>query len=361
MRKHTLRIAQVAANTEPVPPQGYGGTELVVSLLTEELVKRGHEVTLFAAGTSITKAKLVTVVDQPLRAGDRYNMLQWPAFDMQTLIELENRQDQFDIVHSHMSWTALPFLDRLKCARLTTMHNQVKGYCEDIYLRYKHLPYVAISDSFRSLNKPDQLNYVGTVYNGIKVEDFHSKYKNDQRDSLLFIGRLCKDKGTAEALDIAKQLNLPITVAGKVDKNDESYFEQEVKPRLANGDANFIGEVNHEQKVELYGKAMAVVYPINFNEPFGLVMAEALAAGTPVMAFDRGSVREILDDPKTAIIGSSVEQLVRRFPELKNINRNDCVERVQKLFSVEKMVDAYEAIYEQLLNKRNCELSATAS
>lgn len=356
-----MRIAQVAANTEPVPPQGYGGTELVVSLLTEELVKRGHEVTLFAAGTSITKAKLVTVVDQPLRAGDRYNMLQWPAFDMQTLIELENRQDQFDIVHSHMSWTALPFLDRLKCARLTTMHNQVKGYCEDIYLRYKHLPYVAISDSFRSLNKPDQLNYVGTVYNGIKVEDFHSKYKNDQRDSLLFIGRLCKDKGTAEALDIAKQLNLPITVAGKVDKNDESYFEQEVKPRLANGDANFIGEVNHEQKVELYGKAMAVVYPINFNEPFGLVMAEALAAGTPVMAFDRGSVREILDDPKTAIIGSSVEQLVRRFPELKNINRNDCVERVQKLFSVEKMVDAYEAIYEQLLNKRNCELSATAS
>ncbi|MFN8550644.1 MAG: glycosyltransferase family 4 protein [Candidatus Obscuribacterales bacterium] len=356
-----MRIAQVAANTEPVPPQGYGGTELVVSLLTEELVKRGHEVTLFAAGTSITKAKLVTVVDQPLRAGGRYNMLQWPAFDMQTLIELENRQDQFDIVHSHMSWTALPFLDRLKCATLTTMHNQVKGYCEDIYLRYKHLPYVAISDSFRSLNKPDQLNYVGTVYNGIKVEDFHSKYKKDQRDSLLFIGRLCKDKGTAEALDIAKQLNLPITVAGKVDKNDESYFEQEVKPRLANGDANFIGEVNHDQKVELYGKALAVVYPINFNEPFGLVMAEALAAGTPVMAFDRGSVREILDDPKTAIIGSSVEQLVQRFPELKNINRNDCVERVQKLFSVEKMVDAYEAIYEQLLNKRNCELSATAS
>lgn len=356
-----MRIAQVAANTEPVPPQGYGGTELVVSLLTEELVKRGHEVTLFAAGTSTTRAKLVTVVDQPLRAGGRYNMLQWPAFDMQTLIELENMQDQFDIVHSHMSWTALPFLDRLKCATLTTMHNQVKGYCEGIYLRYKHLPYVAISDSFRSLNKPDQLNYVGTVYNGIKVEDFHSKYKNDQRDSLLFIGRLCKDKGTAEALDIAKQLNLPITVAGKVDKNDESYFEQEVKPRLANGDANFIGEVNHDQKVELYGKALAVVYPINFNEPFGLVMAEALAAGTPVMAFDRGSVREILDDPKTAIIGSSVEQLVRRFPELKNINRNDCVERVQRLFSVEKMVDAYEAIYEQLLNKRNCELSATAS
>ncbi|MBS1954978.1 MAG: glycosyltransferase family 4 protein [Cyanobacteria bacterium SZAS-4] len=347
-----MRIAQVAANTEPVPPQGYGGTELIVSLLTEELVKRGHEVTLFASGTSVTSAQLVTVVDEPLRAGGKYNMLQWPAFDMQTLIEVENRQDQFDVVHSHMSWSALPVLDRLKCATVTTMHNQVKPYCEGIYLRYKHLPYVAISDSFRALNYPDQLNYVGTVYNGIRVKDFRSENDTDQRAGLLFVGRLCKDKGTAEALDIAKQLHMPLTLAGKVDKNDEAYFETEVKPRLENSDAEFIGEVNHDQKVELYGKALAVVYPVNFSEPFGLVMAESLAAGTPVMAFDRGSVREVLDDPKTSIIGSSVDQLVNRFPELKNINRNDCVERVQNLFSVEKMVDAYEAVYKSLLEKR---------
>lgn len=347
-----MRIAQVAANTEPVPPQGYGGTELIVSLLTDELVRRGHEVTLFAAGTSKTNAKLITVVDEPLRAAGKYNMLQWPAFDMQTLIEVENRQDQFDIVHSHMSWSALPVLDRLKCATVTTMHNQVKPYCEGIYLRYKHLPYVAISESFKALNKPDQLNYVGTVYNGIRVEDFHSSNDTDQRKGLLFVGRLCKDKGTAEALDVAKKLNIPLTLAGKVDKNDEAYFDQEVKPRLDNSDAKFIGEVNHDQKVELYGKALAVVYPINFNEPFGLVMAEALAAGTPVMAFDRGSVREVLDDPKTSIIGSTVDDLVKRFPELQHINRNDCVERVQNLFSVEKMVDSYEAVYEQLLKQR---------
>ncbi|HEY9732421.1 MAG TPA: glycosyltransferase family 4 protein [Drouetiella sp.] len=348
-----MRIAQVAANTEPVPPVGYGGTELIVSLLTEELVKRGHEVTLFAAGTSKTNAKLITVVDEPLRAAGKYNMLQWPAFDMQTLIEVENRQDQFDIVHSHMSWSALPVLDRLKCATLTTMHNQVKPYCEGIYLRYRHLPFVAISDSFKSLNKPDELNYVATVYNGIRVEDFSKNSDTDQREGLLFVGRLCKDKGTAEALDIAKQLKMPLTLAGKVDKNDEAYFEQEVKPRLENSDAEFIGEVDHDQKVALYSKALAVVYPINFNEPFGLVMAEALAAGTPVMAFDRGSVREVLDDPKTSIIGSSVDQLVKRFPELKHINRNDCVERVQNLFSVEKMVDSYEAVYERLLKQRS--------
>lgn len=348
-----MRIAQVAANTEPVPPSGYGGTELIVSLLTEELVRRGHDVTLFASGTSVTSAKLVTVVDEPLRAGGKYNMLQWPAFDMQTLIEVENRQDQFDIVHSHMSWSALPVLDKLKCATLTTLHNQVKPYCKGIYMRYKHLPYVAISDSFKSLNYPDQLNYVGTVYNGIRVQDFHSENDTDQRAGLLFVGRLCKDKGTAEALDIAKQLNMPLTLAGKVDKTDEAYFEQEVKPRLESSDAEFIGEVGHDQKVELYGKALAVVYPINFSEPFGLVMAESLAAGTPVMAFDRGSVREVLDDPKTSIIGDSVDQLVSRFPELKSINRNDCVERVQNLFSVEKMVDSYEAVYRTLLEKRS--------
>ncbi len=345
-----MRIAQLAANTESVPPHGYGGTELIVSLLTEELVKRGHEVTLFAAGSSETNARLITVVDQPLRAAGKYNMLQWPAFDMQTLIALEKLQDQFDIVHSHMSWSALPVLDRLNCATLTTMHNQVKPYCEGIYLRYKHLPYVSISNSFRALNYPDQLNYIGTVYNGIRVEDFSQVSNGQARAGLLFVGRICKDKGTAEAIDIAKRLNMPIKIAGKVDKNDEQYFEQEVKPRLSYSGAELIGEVDHNQKVGLYSRAVAVVYPINFSEPFGLVMAEALASGTPVMAFDKGSVREVLDDPKTAIIGTTVDELVSRYPELKDIDRKDCVSRVKELFSVEKMVDGYEKLYQELLD-----------
>ncbi|HEY9678827.1 MAG TPA: glycosyltransferase family 4 protein [Drouetiella sp.] len=347
-----MRIAQVAANTEPVPPHGYGGTELIVSLLTEELVKRGHEVTLFACGTSQTSARMVTVVDEPLRASGKYNMLQWPAFDMQTLIEVENRQAEFDVVHSHMSWTALPVLDKLKCATVTTLHNQVKPYCEGIYFRYAHLPYVAISESFKSLNFPDKLNYAATIYNGIRVEDFSKRSDNENRKGLLFVGRLCKDKGTAEALDVAKQLNMPITIAGKVDKNDEEYFEKEVKPRLAYEGANFIGEIDHDEKIKLYSDAVAVVYPINFSEPFGLVMAEALAAGTPVLAFDRGSVKEVLSDPKTAIIGKSVDELVKRYPEIAHINRNDCVQRVRDLFSVEKMVDSYEQLYERLIHSK---------
>jgi glycosyltransferase involved in cell wall biosynthesis len=344
-----MRIAQVAANVEPVPPQGYGGTELVVSLLTEELVKRGHEVTLFATGDSTTSARLISEAPNALRAQGKFPMTQWSAFDMRTLLRLQDMQAEFDIVHNHMSWTALPYLDSLDCAVLTTLHNQVKPYCEAIYHKFGHQPYVAISDSFKTLNQPDKLNFVATIYNGIKVDDFIPADLNAGREFLLFVGRICNDKGTAEAIDIAEKLNLPLKIAGKVDKNDELYFEKEVKPRLDSGTAEFIGEIGHEEKVKLYQGAIAVVYPINFNEPFGLVMAESLAAGTPVMAFDRGSVREILSEPETAIIGNSIDQLVEKFPLLEKISRQKCIDRVKKMFSVEKMVDGYEEVYANLL------------
>jgi len=347
-----MRIAQLAANTEPVPPRGYGGTELVVSLLTEELVKRGHEVTLFASGDSVTSAKLVSVTERALRAADKYPMTQWSALDMRTLLQLQDSQDQFDVIHSHMSWTALPYLEKLRPAVLTTMHNQVKPYCQELYFRYGNQPYVAISDSFKALNHPDQLNFVATIYNGIKVDDFVPTDLHGQREFLLFVGRICHDKGTAEAIDVAKALDMPIKIAGKVDKNDEPYFEKEVKPRLSYAGAEFIGEIGHQQKVELYQAAVAVVYPINFNEPFGLVMAEALAAGTPLMAFDRGSVREILSEPDTAVIGKSVDELVKKFPQIEQINRQQCIDRVRQLFSVEKMVDEYEQLYARLRQAR---------
>lgn len=341
-----MRIAQLAANMETVPPAGYGGTELVVNLLTEELVKRGHEVTLFAVGTSKTKARLVTVVDEPLRASTRYLATQWPAFDLQTLVKLKDMEDEFDIVHNHMSWTSLPVLDSLNCAVVTTNHNQVKGYCAPLYLRFKHLPYVAISNSYKQLNYPDEMNYVATIYNGIDVDAFNGSVQ--KREFLLFVGRLCNDKGTAEAIDIAKKLDMPIKIAGKVDKNDEPYFDKEIKPRLSYKKAEFVGEVNHDQKNDLYHKAIALVYPINFSEPFGLVMAEAMASGTPVMAFDKGSVREVLSDD-TAVIGSSVDDLVKGFSQVEKLDRTACKKRVRDLFSVKTMVDSYEQLYERLI------------
>ncbi len=347
-----MRIAQLATNVEKVPPDGYGGTELIVSLLTEQLVNRGHEVTLFATGNSQTKARLVPTTEEPLRTDPKRKVTQWPAFDIRTCLKVREMREQFDVIHNHMGYPALPYLESMGCAVLTTNHNQVKTYCREIFFAYGHLPYVAISNSYIQLNYPDKLNYVATIYNGIDVEAFTFN-PSPKRDYLLFVGRLGHDKGTAEAIDIAAKLGLPLILAGKIDKNDQPYVDSEVKPRLeAYPQAKYIGEVNHKQKTELYANAIAVVYPINFNEPFGLVMVESLASGTPVLAFDRGSVREVLTDPETAIIGQSVDELVRRFPEVKQIKAAACRERASRYFGLAKMVESYERLYIKLIEER---------
>ncbi len=341
-----MRIAQLAPLVELVPPIGYGGTELVVHLVTEELVKRGHEVTLFAAGGSATAARLVTVSDHELRNHEHVD--RWQAFDIRSLLRLKDMQSEFDIVHNHMGYQALPYLDRLNCAVVSTNHNHVKTYCRDIYFAFSQLPYVSISDSYRKFNYQDRLNYVATVYNGIDV-DRHFYDPNAERNYLLFIGRLCADKGTADAIKVAQALGLPLKIAGKVDRNDRDYFEQQVKPFLNDDKITYLGEVNFEEKARLYSKAIALVYPIDFEEPFGLVMAESLAAGTPVMAFDRGSVREVLSDGETAVIGHTVEELVARFAEIGKISPAVCRQRAASMFSKQKMTQHYEEVYRALL------------
>ena len=350
-----MRIAQLATNVESVPPHGYGGTELVVSLLTEELIRRGHEVTLFATGDSTTKARLISTVDEPLRADPNHPATHWAAFDLRTLITLEKMKGQFDIVHNHMGWQALPALNDLEnsgLSVLSTNHNQVKDYAEDIFFSYGHLPFVSISKSYARLNHPEKLNYCATIYNGIDTSIFKHA-ESGKREGLLFIGRLGHDKGTAIAIDIARALDLPIILAGKVDRNDQHYFDTEVQPRLLSYDkAQFVGEVNMQQKIKLYREAIAVVYPINFEEPFGLVMAEAMASGTPVMAFDRGSVREVLEDNVTAVIGNTADDLIKRFPEILKMSAAACQKRAEDNFSVQRMVDNYEHFYMQLMDAK---------
>jgi len=351
-----MRIAQIATNVESVPPGGYGGTELIVSLLTEELVARGHEVTLFATGDSKSRARLISTIEGPLRTAVDQPSTHWPAFDIRTLIKLEKHQDEFDIVHNHMGWQALPCLNNLRkrgLSVLSTNHNPVKDYVRDIYFEYAKLPFIAISKSYARLNYPEQINYAATVYNGIDINLFAGD-DQDTREGLLFIGRLGQDKGTAKAIDIARALDLPLTLAGKVDKNDEDYFQREVQPRIAAyNKVKFIGEVGLEQKIQLYRKAIAVVYPIDFDEPFGLVMAESLASGTPVMAFDRGSVREVLVDKVTAVIGNDADDLIKRFPEIQKMSADACRKRAFDNFSVKTMVDKYEHFYIQLLEQNN--------
>jgi glycosyltransferase involved in cell wall biosynthesis len=347
-----MRIAQLATNVESVPPSGYGGTELVVSLLTEELVRRGHEVTLFGTGDSTTGARLVSTVEKPLREVG-LNPTQWPAFDIRTCLTLQKMQHEFDVIHNHMGFQALPFLDAMDCAVVTTLHNHIKDYCKDIFFAYRKLPFVAISNSYAQLNYPNDINYIATIYNGIDVDAFNYPHPVN-RDNLLFVGRLGYDKGTAAAIDIARELDLPINVAGKIDKADEPYYQAEIQPRIKSyAKAEYVGEVNHQQKVKLYANAIAVVYPINFNEPFGLVMAESLAAGTPVMALDRGSVREILENGTTAVIGASTDELVARYPEVSKIDHEVCKQRVREHFGVSRMVDKYEQVYQDLLRRRS--------
>jgi glycosyltransferase involved in cell wall biosynthesis len=352
-----MRIAQVAPVTEPVPPKGYGGTELVVSHITEELVKRGHEVVLFASGDSITDAHLIECAPFGLRS-DKVPEHRWSAYELRVIMKMMERLSEFDIIHNHLGYLALPFLDQSGVPSVTTNHNAVAAHCAEIYLKYGHLPYVSISDAYRQLNYPNELNYVGRVYNGIDVTKFTAK-KNatpPAKDHLLFLGRVSYDKGTAEAVQIAKAVGMPLKIAGKIDHSDREYFETEVKPHLRDGSIEYIGEVNMEQKIQLYRDAKAIVYPINFEEPFGLVMVEALASGTPLLARARGSVSEVLSND-CSVIGNSTEELIDRFSEIENITAEACMERAQ-LFSIENMVDGYEAIYRALVGTESASLVA---
>ncbi len=343
-----MRIAQLAPLIESVPPTGYGGTELVVSLLTEELVERGHEVTLFGTGDSATRARLVSVAEEGLRKSCADHRYRWPAYDLRSLLTLKEMSCEFDVVHNHMGYPALPFLEALNCPVVTTNHNPISDYCADVYLAFSGLPYVSISDSYRRLNYPNKLNYVATVYNGIDTDRYFSEHKRT-RSYLLFVGRISAAKGTSVAIDIAERLGLPIKIAGKIDAADEAYFSNQVKPKLANSNVEFLGEVTEREKVDLYSGAIATLYPINFEEPFGLVMAESLASGTPVLGLDRGAVPEVVKDEETGIIAKTCEELVERFCAIESITANACRERARQFFGKERMTQQYESVYIKLM------------
>ncbi len=341
-----MRIAQLAPLAESVPPRGYGGSEQVVSDLTDELVKQGHQVTLFASQDSCTSAQLVACAPQGLRQSD-IPPTRYAAYDLKAQLKVENMVGQFDIVHNHMGYTALPLLRGIPCPVVTTIHNPIKDYCAEIFLSCRDMPFVAISDAYRRLNYPDQLNYVATVHNGININVFHYD-KGVHRSNFLFVGRICNDKGTVEAIQIAKRLGLPIVLAGKVDNNDRQYFDEQVKPLIDNDKVKYIGEVTGQEKSALLSSAIATLCPINFEEPFGLVFAESLASGTPVMAFRRGAATEVVSDGVTGIIGQTVDDLVARFGEIKTIDPAQCRQRAEQLFSKQGMAKNYEDVYRQL-------------
>jgi len=359
-----VKIAQLAPLSESVPPKGYGGTELVISQLTEELIRRDHEVVLFATGDSETAAELQSVTATGLRSSNVPSH-RWAAYEMQSLIRFMERKDEFDVVHNHMGYLAFPYISQLECAVVSTLHNPIQDYNVEIFRAYKHLPSVAISDAYKRLNYPDEMNYVGRVYNAVDAEGFDTGQISPDpigeqgRQYLLFLGRVSHAKGTADAIKIAKAVGMPLKIAGKVDTTDREYFEKFVEPEL-NQDVEYIGEVAFHEKAGLYRGAKAVVYPIHFEEPFGLVMAEALASGTPLLALERGSVREVIDD-QVSVIGKSVDELIQRYGEIDGIKSSECIAKA-KSFSVAKMASGYEEIYRRLIaGNPSSELLSTAA
>lgn len=344
-----MRIAQLAPLSETVPPPGYGGSELVVSLLTEELVRRGHEVTLFATADSLTEARLVSSCKFGLRRSSE-PVNRWVAYELQSILALQKCASDFDLIHSHMGYLALPFLERFQNVVLSTNHNPIKPYCAPIYMEYKDLPYVAISQAYRKLNFPSELNYASVIHNGIDLDQFHHDPML-KRDYLLFLGRICSDKGTVEAIHIARAVGMPIILAGKIDKNDEDYFDVQVRPLLGSS-VEYVGEVSFKEKQVLYRGALATLCPIKFEEPFGLVMAESLASGTPVVALRRGAVPELVEDGVTGIVEDSIDNLVSRFHDLSAISNVSCRESAELLFGKERMAERYEALYKELLHGR---------
>ncbi|MBD2211552.1 glycosyltransferase family 4 protein [Calothrix sp. FACHB-156] len=355
-----MRIAQIAPLWERVPPPGYGGIELVVGLLTDELVRRGHEVTLFASGDSISLAKLVSVHPRALRLDP--NVKECGIYEMLQLGSVYERAEEFDIIHSHMGCAALPYANLVKTPTVHTLHGVFTCDNEKMFQYAKKQPYISISNSQREARLG--LNYVATAYNGIDVSSYQFHPKPSDPPYLAFLGRISPEKGTHIAIAVAKQAGWHLKIAGKVDVVDVEYYEKEVKPFIDGKQIEYLGEANHEQKNALMGGAVATLFPITWREPFGLVMVESMAAGTPVIAMKLGSTVEIIDHGKTGFLCENTEEFVKAIEQVADLDRHACRQHVENRFSLQKMTDSYEEVYRQILQKRfaqNGHLRSTAS
>ena len=343
-----LRIAQVAPLYESVPPQAYGGTERVVSYLTEELVAQGHDVTLFASGDSVTRARLVPACERSLRLDERYRDHIAPHFRM--LGQVADAASQFDLIHFHIDYLHFPMTQRQPWPHVTTLHGRLDlPELRPLYFQFPRQPVVSISHAQR---KPLSFaNWVGTVYHGLPL-DLHT-FRNREGKYLAFLGRMSPEKRPDRAIEIARRTGVPLKMAAKVDRTDREFFEQVVKPllRAAGSQVEFIGEVGGKDKDEFLGNAHALVFPIDWPEPFGLVMIEALACGTPVIAYRHGSVPEVIDHGVTGFVVEDMEQAVRAVSRVPEVRRADCRHVFEKRFSAVRMAGDYLKVYEQLLER----------
>jgi glycosyltransferase involved in cell wall biosynthesis len=343
-----MKIAQIAPLWERVPPPAYGGIELVVGLLTDELVRRGHEVTLFASGDSLTLAKLISVhpralrLDSSIRDASIYEFLQ--------LASVYEKAADFDIIHSHMGVATLTSANLVKTPTVHTLHGIFTPDNEKIFKHCRQQPYITISNSQRE-NRLG-LNYVKTVYNGIDVSSYEFYPQPQEPPYLAFLGRMSPEKGPHLAIEIAKKTGWKLKMAGKVDLVDLDYFEARIKPYIDGRQIEYLGEANHLQKNALMGGAYATLFPITWREPFGLVMIESMASGTPVIGMRMGSTEEIIVDGETGFLCRNVEECINSLGKIEQLNRDACRQYVENNFSIQQMTDGYEAVYQRIIAEK---------
>ncbi|MEX1997999.1 MAG: glycosyltransferase family 4 protein [Candidatus Andersenbacteria bacterium] len=339
--REKLRVAMLAPIAWRTPPNHYGPWEQVTSLITEGLVKEGVDVTLFATKDSVTTAQLRAVCPTGYENNKKLDQPVWLALHVSEVFE---HADEFDIIHSHLDVLPLSYSRLVDTPLVTTIHGFPSLQSPIVYRKYNGQAfYVAISDA----NRHPDLTYVATVHHGINLNDF--SFRADPDDYLIFFGRIHHDKGTAEAIEIARQAGCRLIIAGLI--QDTAYYQEQVEQRLDGKNVVYEGNVGPEKRNELLSGARALLHPINFDEPFGLSVIEAMACGTPVIAFNRGSMPELIEEGVTGYLVPNVDEAVRAVEKLPELNREECRRRAERRFGVERMVADYLKVYAQILGR----------
>jgi glycosyltransferase involved in cell wall biosynthesis len=340
-----MKIAQVAPLYESVPPKFYGGTERVVSYLTEELVRQGHDITLFASGDSVTSARLISNTENALRLNAKCS--DHLSHHIVQLQEIAEKANEFDIIHFHNDYIHFPISIHLNVPHVTTLHGRMDmPELRHVYNKFPQQPVISISNKQRE--PMPQANWVGTVYHGLPPDLLNMR--NGKGNYFAFLGRISPEKRADRAIEIAKATGIQLKIAAKIDSEDQKYFDNHIKQLLDDPFVEFIGEINEDQKEIFLGNALAMLFPIDWPEPFGMVMIESMACGTPVIAFNCGSVPEIIDNGKSGFIVNSVDDAIQAVERLHLLSRKNVRSCFEERFTVERMTKDYIKIYQKMID-----------
>ena len=345
-----MRIAQVAPQIESVPPKHYGGTERIVSYLTEELVRAGHDVTLFASGDSVTNARLIPSCERSLRKNERCkDPVAREVLLVDHVIEYVN---EFDRIHFHTGYLRFPICRYLPIPHVTTLHGRLDmPDMGPVFQRFRDMPVISISNVQRE--PLPWANWQATVYHGLPADLY--RFREQPGSYFAFLGRISPEKRVDRAIEIAKRVKIPLKIAAKVDRVDRKYFKNTIEPLLKDSLVEVVGEIGDREKDEFLGKAYALLLPIDWPEPFGLVMIEAMACGTPVIAYREGAVPEIMDEGQTGFIVEELEDAVEAALRIPKLSRKRCREVFDQRFTITRMANDYLQAYERLINRKQDE------